>query len=48
MNCQSKTGIKVHRVLSTFCHVIVEKNPSYFQACGFFRECSDAELFGEQ
>lgn len=27
MSCQSKTCIKVHRVLSTFCHVIVEKTP---------------------
>lgn len=27
MSCQSKTRIKVHRVLSTFCHRTVGKNP---------------------
>lgn len=38
----------MHGVLSTFCHVIVEKNSSCFRACGFFWECTDEELFGEQ
>lgn len=27
MSCQSKTFVKVHRVLSTFCHVSVGKTP---------------------
>lgn len=47
-SCQNKTCIKVHRVLSTFCHVIVEKNPSYFRTCGFFWKCTDEEMLGEQ
>lgn len=42
-----ETCIKVHRVLSTFCHVIVEKIP-LFRTCGFFWKCTDDEFFGEQ